>query len=1121
MGRAKHKKMKKILLIFSIVLVQSNLTFAQRSNFRENRINKLFSKANYTKAIEVLKKDSLYFKNKLGTSSAEYATCLNNLGVLYSEINEYRKAESLYLDALVIRKNIFGELHLEVALVLNNLAILYEKINDFGKSKQFYLQALDIRKKLLGEENNDYLSTIDGLINVYRQTEEYKEAELLCVKSLEIQKKISGIENSQYALFVNTLANIYREIGKYDEAELQYLLALEIQKKISAPKTLNYAYLLDDLSSFYSLTGKYEMSEKFAIESINIIKNIYGEKHIQYASSLFTLACTYKNMGHYHDAEELCKKVIEIRKDQLGEANLDYAYALNILGLIYAKKEEYDKAEPIWIKVLEIRKKISGEINSDYAISLNNLAEIYNQLGNYSKAETYFKKSIEISKSIYGEENTNNVPAMSNLAGLYRLNEKYGDAELLLKKVVDINKKYLGEKDIDFLTSLNNLGLLYSQMGDYTKSEELLKKCLSISKEQYGEKNKVYISSMHNLAGLYEDMGKSEMAISLYAELLEIKKNILGEDNLDYAESLINSAYFFDKINDFKQASFQYSSALKIFQSIWGKNISFLNSTESDIFINSKKHYFDIPLSFLARHPHEMLKDDLLNFNIFIKNVLLNRIQLIEKFVSNNPDSSIKSMWSNYKSLCFEISNNLQNSISEPHLLTQLKAKSDSIEKVILNNIPQFDEIINNKVTWKDIRTKLKYNEASVDFVSFSNYNHSSTDTILYAAFIIRPGWEHPQFINLFNEDQLDSLFDSSNTSYSINNLYCGNNGAIDSTCNTTLYNLIWHPIDSLLNGVKKVFISPSGLLNRVSFSAIPTPEGGQLINRYSIEQFSNIRTIAETNKSQEDTLKSMVLIGGANFDVEPTFSNKSNINYVSTDTLFSEIRSLHGSKWSYLAGTENEVSAIKNIASPNKMSLSLLTGSNASEENFKKIGSANEPAPSVIHIATHGFAFATPKKIPKEDRFLLQDNRTYVFRISEDPLTRAGLVMAGGNQVWSTGIPYPNHEDGILTAREVSEMNLKGCVLATLSACETGLGEIKGSEGVFGLQRAFKMAGVKYLIVSLWKVPDAQTKEFMELFYSSWLNQKLPIREAFRQTQIYLSKKYPPYQWAAFVLVE
>ena len=334
------------------------------------------------------------------------------------------------------------------------------------------------------------------------------------------------------------------------------------------------------------------------------------------------------------------------------------------------------------------------------------------------------------------------------------------------------------------------------------------------------------------------------------------------------------------------------------------------------------------------------------------------------------------------------------------------------------------------------------------------------------------------------------------------------------------MYSLIWQPFDSLLKGAKKIYISPSGLLNKVSFSVIPTPNGDRLIDRYPIEQLTNIRTISDEELFQSDSIKSMILIGGTDFDSEPTLSDSLNIKYSVSDTLFTDIRSQRNAKWSYLAGTENEIVSIKNITLPLKINVSILKGTNASEEAVKKIGTYPE-SPSIIHIATHGFAFPKPNNNRNDEFFMLQNSNTDIFRISEDPLTRVGLVMAGGNHVWTTGVPFPNHEDGILTGREVSDLNLKGCLLATLSACETGLGEIKGSEGVFGLQRAFKMAGVKYIIVSLWKVPDIQTKEFMEQFYLLWLIKKFDIKTAFRQTQFSMSKIYPPYYWGSFTLIE
>lgn len=194
-----------------------------------------------------------------------------------------------------------------------------------------------------------------------------------------------------------------------------------------------------------------------------------------------------------------------------------------------------------------------------------------------------------------------------------------------------------------------------------------------------------------------------------------------------------------------------------------------------------------------------------------------------------------------------------------------------------------------------------------------------------------------------------------------------------------------------------------------------------------------------------------------------------------------------------------------------------MYSGKQATEEAFKKLSGNNSPR--VLHIASHGFFFPDPKKQNLNE---FGDESQQVFRSSDNPLNRAGLLLAGANRVWKGDTLPVNVEDGILTAYEVSNVSLNNTELVVLSACETGLGDIKGSEGVFGLQRAFKMAGAAYLLMSLWKVPDTETTELMTKFYSTWFSGKT-IPEAFHQTQTYMKSKYPndPYKWAAFVLVE
>jgi len=231
---------------------------------------------------------------------------------------------------------------------------------------------------------------------------------------------------------------------------------------------------------------------------------------------------------------------------------------------------------------------------------------------------------------------------------------------------------------------------------------------------------------------------------------------------------------------------------------------------------------------------------------------------------------------------------------------------------------------------------------------------------------------------------------------------------------------------------------------------------------------------------------------------------------------------------WNYLEGTMLETEIINNIFIKKKLSPVFITGDSATEWSFKNMAQES----TFLHISTHGFFYPKPAKrtlIPdttknhEEDIIAFRggriENRFIYFRDNPNPMMRSGLVFAGANQIWQSNYKVSDN-DGILTANEVVLLDLHNTHLVVLSACETGLGDIKGSEGVYGLQRAFKMAGVKYIIMSLWQVPDKETVEFMELFYKKLLKTK-DVRRSFNETQKEMRKKYDPYFWAAFVLVE
>ncbi len=206
-------------------------------------------------------------------------------------------------------------------------------------------------------------------------------------------------------------------------------------------------------------------------------------------------------------------------------------------------------------------------------------------------------------------------------------------------------------------------------------------------------------------------------------------------------------------------------------------------------------------------------------------------------------------------------------------------------------------------------------------------------------------------------------------------------------------------------------------------------------------------------------------------------------------------------------------------------IAVDLHTGYTATEEAVKRMGESGPEAsgsPRILHLATHGFFFPDPKERPSPPAFRGLEAVAPAFKLSDHPMIRSGLILAGANQVWTDARGLDNGEDGVLTAYEISQMNLSNTELVVLSACETGLGDIRGSEGVYGLQRAFKIAGARYLVMSLWEVPDYATQQLMTTFYKKWLEDNMPIPEAFRAAQRAMRERFHyPHFWAGFALVE
>jgi CHAT domain-containing protein len=435
-----------------------------------------------------------------------------------------------------------------------------------------------------------------------------------------------------------------------------------------------------------------------------------------------------------------------------------------------------------------------------------------------------------------------------------------------------------------------------------------------------------------------------------------------------------------------------------------------------------------------------------------------------------------------------------------------LEQKVNDLEKELVkksNSLRELNKLQN--LTWLDVQKKLKKNEAAIEFIHFKE--GIKNDSTTYCALIVTSKCKHPEMIKLFEEKELIKIIGAkseTNESF-ISGLYGTGNLA-----NAKLYDLIWKPLEKSLKEVNIIYYSPSGLLHKISFAALNKEKEIYLCDNYRLELQGSTCKIVMPEQFEFNDQSTTCVFGDIEYDTPETLKD--------TTALLT---------WTYLEGTKTEAEKVISILKSNNSKFDYVSGKNASESDFK----IKSQQSNMIHIATHGFFFPDPDDYIETEiqDTTLKDTRGFRggkravginnFIINKNPLMRSGLVFAGANEVWLRE-ESDDKDDGVLTALEVTNLDLRKTNLVVLSACETGLGDIKGTEGVYGLQRSLKMAGVKYIMMSLWQVPDAETVEFMEKFYSKLVLTK-NVKSSFYETQNEMSKKYAPFYWAAFVLLE
>lgn len=844
-------------------------------------------------------------------------------------------------------------------------------------------------------------------------------------------------------------------------------------------------YALNVQGISFSIRGNFQKAKEYYLKVIDLTNEI-GDRY-GLIRPYNNLGIVYQNLGEYELAIDYYSKALELSEESQNIRGM--ISALNNIGPVYSYIGDYPKSLAYTTRALELCKQAGdreGEANALLSIGV-----IYFLQNNYSTAMTYYQEA----KTIYEEisDAGGYRSALDNMAMIYK---NQGNFELALSLGTESLKIAEELDEVRYIIfSLNNMGNIHFEQKNYSAALEYFFRCLKIQ-EEINYKTGI-VHTLNNIGGVYLEINQLNDARHYCHKSFVLAREIQVPSIVKAGARRILITYA--RTNDVDSA-LTYLSVLKsVIDDELKRNYFGLTENEKALYFSALESDFNIYYECTNRYKQQFpfLLDTSFNVALACKGLSLKSSTQMRNIILESEDSSLISDYLRWTDLKQIISVNY----SKGKDTKDLETEANELEKNLIvrsDAFSDFDKI--RSLDWKQIRASLKPGECAIEFVNFAT-EIDTGNTIVYAALLVKSTSEHPEMIQLCTETDLKNIIGTiqgNNLNY-INTVYGSR-----AKANKALYEKIWAPIEPFLQGVENIYYSPTGLLHKISFAALSKDNNVFLCDNYNLEQKLSTGNITMEDKVAFGELENFLLMGGVDY---------------SSPNSTKEV-------WSYLPGSLQETETIHAFLQTKKMGVNYFKDENASEAIFKeKIISS-----TVVHIATHGFFFPDPEQVQNEMKVDSDPNQDLSFRgttnyanwnfvNNKNPLMRSGIVFSGANDVWNRDA-LAEGEDGILTALEVSNLDLRNTKLVVLSACETGLGDIKGSEGVFGLQRAFKMAGVKYLIMSLWQVPDKETSEFMILFYKNLIKIKdIPL--AFQKTQKAMRKKYDPYYWGAFVLIE
>ncbi len=931
-----------------------------------------------------------------------------------------------------------------------------------------------------------------------------------------------------------------------------------------------YCELLSDMAYMYHLQGNNRIAYKYALEACEANKSNYGKASSEYVNALgilsnveFGLNRTDMGLMHMEEIVTLLGSIPQMREveKQNYRDKLNYIYSrLNIKkdvkggnyiatenSIILDATDDFAncRTDSAISKFRDLLNYYDSHFQSvdlgNYIFVVVSLSNALVTIGNYVEADNILNVAIENLRK--KNVNTKQFRNLYEAKGL--LYNTISNVDMALYWYNQAKDMYAAEdeKSLQYGLLISNMAVCQIAKENYSLAEQLSDKAYNICVQFYGNNSNNAndrLLILNNLATIYTKLKDYSKGKELYERVI---KEATSQQNIGTkALALINlSEIYLLYENDFLKAEEYLCEAMKMDAATYVKDIA-----EFDLLLSQILQKKEISINGVESY-NNRIKDELAglyaHFSEVEREEYWTQKSLILVFLNNlsamtfNTPQTLKRAYNNAiltKSMLInsgrllgqlvndcgsDVQNEYSSMINMKRMLSDKNCTKDSIgvyreaisqkEKAVVAAIPNFSsKLMGQFKTCVDVQKMLSDNEIALEFVFLPQIKFPFDESeLLYGAMLLAKGDTIPKLITLCLEYDLEDVMDAYTPmgQNEIDSLY--------AFSNKTLYHMIWEKIEPYIPVGSTVYYSPTGYISKINLSAASNGNK-RMAELYDFHEVSTTALIDEVKQCAGIDFLNAALYGDINYyeDVD-SMTEKAKGYSLCTSGEILATRSLNRGTWDLIPGTKEEVEAIAEILRGKIINVCMLTQNDANEESFKAFD-AN--APALIHIATHGFYFP-----PEEDVTSSFFNGLHSYTQKDYSMLYSGLLFAGGNNAWTGKEIEEGVEDGILTADEISRLDLSANKLIVLSACNTGLGDIDNVDGVFGLQRGLKRAGVKTILMSLWKVPDEETKELMTLFYKELLNGKTSHQSLKSAQKQMMQGGKSPYYWAGFILLD